>query len=156
MREDEREPVLACLREELAEGRRDEGRELIDVEREGAPCGRRHLRPRVGRELELAHEAGPEERGGVLPDAPLGEVRDEDLPLVHEGAAGERAPGLCHDVPEKRRGQHRGDLVLHGRHDLGAEGRAVRGELARPVEAHEGVAHLAHDARAVPLLDEHA
>src|SRR5262249_36202400 len=100
-RETERE--LAGAGQERGHGRRDEGLEFVDREDECSSLLFLRVLATEGDLVELRHEKTPEEGGILLADRALGELREEDLPVIHDLPEIEGGILLRHDAPDEPR-----------------------------------------------------
>lgn len=96
-----------------------EGRELVQVDDEVPAIRFHHFRPAVGGDLETGQQQRPEERGVGLADLPLGEVDEQHLPIVHDLADRESAPGRGEDPRKQGIGHEGPHFVLDRGNRLG-------------------------------------
>src|ERR1051326_5520346 len=121
------DPVLAKFREHICHSEGSEVLELVDVDEEVSPLGRRYIGPAECCQAEGRDEEAAQERRTVLANPPLGQVDQEHLPLCHDLSDVEVVFGGGQYAVEKGVRQEGPDLVLDWRRSVGpiAEGEAV-------------------------------
>jgi hypothetical protein len=154
VRECETQPVFAGLGEDRGKGIGAEVLELVDEKVEVAALGFRPVRPGHRRQLKLRHEQRPKQVGLVVAETPLGEVGDEQAPVVHHERETQLASDLAQDVSHHWIQQELTELVLDRGNGLAFEPLVVAGVFLRPEGADERVFDLADDSFPEPVLSE--
>ena len=85
--------------------------EFVDVHEERHPFARRPTSPLHGDELKVRDEKRSEQIRRLLPYRPLGQVRDQDTPMVHREFEIEARSDLAEDQAQLWRGVHLPDLI---------------------------------------------
>jgi hypothetical protein len=155
VRERETEAILPRLRQNRGECVGGKILELVDEQVEVLALGFRLRSARHRPELELCHEQRAEQVRLVVAEPSLGQVRDEQPPVVHGEGDVHALAHLPQNVSHDRIQDELADLVLDRGDGLALEVLVVARELVGPERADEHVLDLPHHPRAVALVGEH-
>src|SRR5207245_1738031 len=109
-------PRRERIRRKCAQAKRPAGMPVDEEPGVSLAAGRAH-----GRLLERRHEESAQERGGILADAPLAEVDEQDLALVHHLPQIQRRARLTEDIAQERVADELADFVVDWGHRLGLQ-----------------------------------
>ena len=105
-----------------------------------------------GDELQVRDEKRAQKIRRLLPYRPLGEVRDQDAPVLHREREIEARCDLAEDEPQVGRSGDLPDLVQNGRDRFGAQRFRVARKLLLPEAQRLGIGHLGDDAVAEAIV----
>ena len=117
------------LGKQRCEGIRAERLEFVDVHEERHALLRRERAALHRDELEVRDEKRAEQIRRLLPYRPLGEVRDQDAPVVHREREVEARRDLAEDQAQVRRGGDLPDLVQDRARPLRSETTSCSSEI---------------------------
>jgi hypothetical protein len=151
MREHQPHAVLAQFREHGRERERREVVELVEVHEEVGALILRTVGAAKGRPADACHEESAQESGAVAANTPLGEIHQEDLALVHDGAQVDRL--FVGEHPTENRVREEGaNLVLDRCDGLRAQVVRVPFVLFDPESSYLGIPHLSEKRAAERLV----
>src|SRR5207244_1320672 len=116
----------------------------------------RRVRAAPGRLREGADKERAKQVCGLCTHAPLAEINDQDLSLVHDPADIDSASGLADDGADEWIADELPDLVLDRSDSLLAEARVVSGKLVVPEIPHRAVVAASEEPRSVVVVDQQA
>ena len=154
VRQSEPDAELPQLRGHRGESQCGEVLELVHVEKEGAALWLGHISTGECSEPNRGDEQTAEHGGGIIANRALGEIDEEHLALVEDGAEPQTTLFAGQEVMRLRIREERADLVLDRRDRIGPVARGVFLELLPPEPLHRFMGDVLDRSAAIGFVGQ--